>query len=140
MSGSRTVRALGLCSGGLDSILSALVLKDQGIDVHWVSFETPFFSAGKARKASEATGVPLTVRSITPVYMEMMRTPAVKFGKNMNPCMDCHALMFRLAGDMMTAHGCHEPASTCVPRREEVKPAIDPPLPPCFLGVYEDPG
>ena len=23
----------------------------------------------------------------------------------MNPCMDCHALMFRLAGDMMHAKG-----------------------------------
>ena len=29
---SKTVRALGICSGGLDSILSALVLKDQGIE------------------------------------------------------------------------------------------------------------
>ena len=105
MAAGRTVRALGLCSGGLDSILSALVLRDQGIDVHWVSFETPFFSADKARKASEQTVVPLTVRAITPVYMEMMRSPAVKFGKNMNPCMDCHALMFRLAGEMMTEQG-----------------------------------
>ena len=44
MAEGRTVRALGLCSGGLDSILSALVLRDQGIDVQWVCFETPFFS------------------------------------------------------------------------------------------------
>lgn len=105
MAVSRTVRALGLCSGGLDSILSALVLRDQGIDVHWVTFETPFFSADKARKASHNIDVPLTVRTITPVYMEMMRSPATIFGKNMNPCMDCHALMFRLAGELMTEKG-----------------------------------
>ncbi|BBO78811.1 tRNA 4-thiouridine(8) synthase ThiI [Desulfosarcina widdelii] len=105
MAVSRTFRALGLCSGGLDSILSALVLRDQGIDVHWVTFETPFFSADKARKASANTGVPLTVRIITPVYMEMMRCPTTIFGKNMNPCMDCHALMFRLAGELMTEKG-----------------------------------
>ncbi|BBO89214.1 DUF814 domain-containing protein [Desulfosarcina ovata] len=102
MAESRTIRALGLCSGGLDSILSALVLREQGIEVHWVCFETPFFSAFKARKASEQTGVPLTVQKITPVYMQMMRSPSVRYGKNMNPCMDCHALMFRLAGAMMT--------------------------------------
>lgn len=96
---------MGLCSGGLDSILSALVLRDQGIDVHWVTFETPFFSADKARKASKTSGVPLTVRTITPVYMEMMRSPTTIFGKNMNPCMDCHALMFRLAGEIMTEKG-----------------------------------
>jgi tRNA U34 2-thiouridine synthase MnmA/TrmU len=102
---SRIIRALGLCSGGLDSILSALVLREQGVAVHWVSFETPFFSSAKARKASENTGVPLMVRKITPQYMEMMRSPSVKFGKNMNPCMDCHTLMFRLAGEIMTEQG-----------------------------------
>ena len=102
---SGSVRALGLCSGGLDSILSALVLREQGIDAHWVTFETPFFSSDKAKKASEQTGIPLTVQRITPVYMKMMRSPSVQYGKNMNPCMDCHALMFRLAGEMMTKNG-----------------------------------
>ncbi len=101
----KTIRALGLCSGGLDSILSALVLREQGIGVHWVTFETPFFSSAKARKASEQTGIPLMVRNITSVYMQMMRSPSVIIGKNMNPCMDCHSLMFRLAGEIMTEQG-----------------------------------
>ncbi len=101
----KTIRALGLCSGGLDSILSALVLREQGIDVHWVTFETPFFSSAKARKASEHIGVPLMVRNITPIYMQMMRSPSVILGKHMNPCMDCHSLMFRLAGEIMTEKG-----------------------------------
>ena len=56
------ISALGLSSGGLDSILSALVLKDQGIDVTWISFETPFFSAEKAKEASAMTGIPLIVK------------------------------------------------------------------------------
>jgi tRNA U34 2-thiouridine synthase MnmA/TrmU len=99
---SETIRALGLGAGGLDSILSALVLREQGIDVQWVSFETPFFSSEKAKNASKNTGVPLIVKKITPIYMEMMRSPSVKYGKNMNPCMDCHTLMFRLAGKIMT--------------------------------------
>jgi tRNA-uridine 2-sulfurtransferase len=99
------VKALGLCSGGLDSILSALVLRDQGIHVEWVSFETPFFSSEKARNASSQTNIPLTVEKITPVYMEMLKNPPVGYGKYMNPCMDCHALMFRLAGEIMGARG-----------------------------------
>jgi len=49
------VRALGLCSGGLDSTLAGLVLREQGIDVEWITFETPFFSAAKARRASQKT-------------------------------------------------------------------------------------
>ncbi|MBU4002114.1 MAG: tRNA 4-thiouridine(8) synthase ThiI [Proteobacteria bacterium] len=99
------VKALGLCSGGLDSILSGLVLKDQGIHVEWVSFETPFFSSEKARKASAKTKIPLIVKKITPVYMEMLKNPSVGYGKYMNPCMDCHALMFKLAGKIMEDQG-----------------------------------
>jgi tRNA U34 2-thiouridine synthase MnmA/TrmU len=82
-------------------MLSGLVLREQGIAVEWVSFETPFFSSAKARKASKLTGIPLTVRPIFPEYIAMLRNPPVGYGKQMNPCMDCHALMFRLAGGIM---------------------------------------
>ena len=95
------VRALGLCSGGLDSMLAGLVLREQGIDVTWVTFETPFFNAAKARKASKVTGIPLIVRPVLNVYLKMLKDPPAGYGKYMNPCMDCHALMFRLAGELM---------------------------------------
>lgn len=104
---TRQIRALGLCSGGLDSILSALVLKDQGIEVTWVSFETPFFNAGAAKDAARQTGIPLIIKDITPAYMEMMKAPKAGFGKNMNPCMDCHALMFETAAQIMKEEGFH---------------------------------
>jgi tRNA U34 2-thiouridine synthase MnmA/TrmU len=101
----KKVRALGLCSGGLDSMLSALVLRKQGIEVEWVTFETPFFSSKKARRASSLTGIPLLVRNITRVYLKMLKNPPCGYGKYMNPCMDCHALMFRLAGAIMNENG-----------------------------------
>jgi len=94
-------KALGLCSGGLDSMLAGLVLREQGIEVEWVTFETPFFNAAKARKASQTTGIPLTVKPIYPVYIGMLKNPPAGYGKYMNPCMDCHALMFRMAGEIM---------------------------------------
>ena len=50
----KKVRALGLCSGGLDSTLAGLVLRDQGVDVEWITFETPFFTAAKARPPDTA--------------------------------------------------------------------------------------
>jgi PP-loop superfamily ATP-utilizing enzyme len=99
------VRALGLCSGGLDSILSAVVLRNQGIAVEWIAFETPFFSSDKARRASERLHIPLTVQNITTPYLEMLRDPPCGYGQNMNPCMDCHAMMFRLAGQVMADRG-----------------------------------
>lgn len=100
-----TVRALGMCSGGLDSILSGLVLRRQGIHVEWMTFETPFFSADKARQAARQTDIPLHIQDITDDYLVMLTNPPAGYGKNMNPCMDCHALMFQMAGVFMQANG-----------------------------------
>ncbi len=101
----KKVRALGLCSGGLDSILAALILRRQGIEVEWIVFETPFFSPENACRAARLNRVPITVKKILPVYLEMLKNPPAGYGKQMNPCMDCHALMFRLAGEEMKARG-----------------------------------
>ena len=97
-----SVRALGLTSGGLDSILAALILREQGIEVAWINLEPPFFSAERARRAAQITGIPLRVKNITPVYVEMLRNPNCGYGTNMNPCLDCHALMLKIAGSIMT--------------------------------------
>jgi len=99
------IRGLGLCSGGLDSILSAMVLQKQGIEVTWICFETPFFSSKAAQKASKQTNIPLITLDITEQYMKMMKNPKAGFGKNMNPCMDCHALMFASAGNILEQKG-----------------------------------
>ena len=98
-------KGLGLCSGGLDSILSGLVLREQGLHVEWITFETPFFSSEKARNAAAITGIPLTVQNITRPYLTMLKAPNCGYGKYMNPCLDCHALMFRLAGELMKEKG-----------------------------------
>ncbi len=97
----RKVRALGLCSGGLDSRLAAEILRRQQIDVAWITFETPFFSAAKAREAALQQKIPLTVKRITTPYLQMLKNPPCGYGRYMNPCLDCHALMFKLAGDIM---------------------------------------
>jgi len=99
------VRALGLCSGGLDSMLAGLILRRQGIEVEWITFETPFFSADKARRASRLTGIPLNVQNITQPYMVMMKNPPCGYGQHMNPCLDCHTLMFKMAGKRMAENG-----------------------------------
>ena len=74
-SNRKKTKGLGLCSGGLDSILSALVLRRQGIQVEWIVFETPFFSADKALRAARLNGIPITVKPILPVYLEMLKDP-----------------------------------------------------------------
>jgi len=101
----KKVSALGLCSGGLDSMMSGMLLRKQGIAVRWITFETPFFSSEKAKQASQNTGIPLMVENITSSYLKMLTNPHCGYGKHMNPCMDCHALMFNLAGKIMKEKG-----------------------------------
>jgi tRNA U34 2-thiouridine synthase MnmA/TrmU len=86
-------------------MLAALVLRGQGIHVEWIVFETPFFPADKARLAAQRNGIPLHVMDISDDYIAMLKHPAAGYGKNMNPCMDCHALMFNMAGGFMRANG-----------------------------------
>lgn len=102
---SKKAKGLGLCSGGLDSILAGVVLREHGVDVTWICFETPFFGAEKAREASAHLSIPLIVRNITKRYLDMLVDPPAGYGQHMNPCLDCHALMFRIAGEVMRAEG-----------------------------------
>ncbi|MCF8044945.1 MAG: hypothetical protein K9J83_03710, partial [Desulfarculaceae bacterium] len=98
------IKAIGITSGGLDSILSALVLQEQGVEVTWVSFTTPFFSSESAQKAAQRLNIPIFIRDITDRYLEILKAPPAGYGKNMNPCMDCHSLMLELAGAEMEKH------------------------------------
>ena len=98
-------KALGLMSGGLDSSLAAITLMRQGIEVTGISFVTPFFNAEKARRAAEIIGHPLIIEDIGDIHLEMVKKPQYGYGRNMNPCIDCHALMFRLAGEKMASGG-----------------------------------
>ena len=94
-------RAIGLFSGGLDSVLATRLLMEQGIDILCLCFVTPFFGAQKARVAAEMLGVPLEEIDFSDVHLDMVKAPASGYGRNMNPCIDCHALMLQYAGDLM---------------------------------------
>lgn len=99
------VKGIALFSGGLDSSLAFKVIEEQGIEVLGITFETPFFSAAKARSAARMIGLPLTVLNITEEHLQMLHAPRYGYGKNMNPCIDCHTLMLRIAGRRMEEEG-----------------------------------
>ncbi|MCX7982767.1 MAG: tRNA 4-thiouridine(8) synthase ThiI [Syntrophales bacterium] len=94
-------KAIALISGGLDSILAVKVITDQGIEVHGVTFSTPFFGPEKAIKAAKAIGLPLSVLDITEEHLQMLKSPRYGYGRHMNPCIDCHTLMINQAGKLM---------------------------------------
>ena len=99
------IKALSLFSGGLDSILAVKLIQGQGIDVIGVCFETPFFSSEKAIQSARNIGLPLRIVDITDSLFSIVLNPKHGYGKSLNPCIDCHALMLRTAGEMLKREG-----------------------------------
>lgn len=99
------MKALCVYSGGLDSALAAAVTRAQSIEVLALFFETPFFSSGRARKSAQASGLPFRVVNITRRHLEILKNPRHGYGRYMNPCIDCHTLMFRIAGELLEEEG-----------------------------------
>jgi len=103
-------KAICLLSGGLDSSLALGIVKDEGIDVLAVNFAGPFGGCADAedsaaRRVADSLGVPLVVVSFGEEYLDIVRHPAHGYGSNVNPCIDCHIYMLRLAGEMMRREG-----------------------------------
>lgn len=99
------MKAVALFSGGLDSILAVKLVQDQGIEVVGVSFTSPFFGAERAKEAAKELGISLKVVDISRDLMEIVKKPKHGYGKNMNPCIDCHILMAKKAGELMKEVG-----------------------------------
>ncbi len=98
---NRKGKGIGLLSGGLDSLLAARVLKMQDLDLIGITFATPFFGPKPGQDLAHMAGIPVLVIDITDKHLEMLRNPVYGYGSQMNPCIDCHALMLREAGRLM---------------------------------------
>lgn len=106
------VTALGLFSGGLDSILACRTVAAQGIRVQALKFVTPFFGhellAEPERFRQDMLakyGIEAELVDLSAGYIELLRRPAHGFGKNFNPCIDCKIMMLRRARELMTERG-----------------------------------
>jgi len=100
------LKAISLFSGGLDSQMAVCVIKEQGIDVVAINFVTPFFGAQeRTKQAAKDLGIEFHFLDIGPDYMDVLKKPVYGYGKNMNPCIDCHAYMFKRAGEYLQEFG-----------------------------------
>ena len=97
--------ALALFSGGLDSLLVVKLVEQLGIKVIPVCFESPFFSCKKAIQTGKQNNIFVNVVHLEQDYLDMIHDPQHGYGKNMNPCIDCHAFMYKKLGDMMGKFG-----------------------------------
>ncbi len=114
-------KAVALISGGLDSLLAAKVIQEQGIRVEGINFFTGFCVEGhthairkkdrakpkrnNALWVAEQLGIKLHIVDIVEEYKDVVFNPKHGYGANLNPCLDCKIFMVKKAHEWITEHG-----------------------------------
>ena len=109
----RKPRAAALISGGLDSMLAAKIVLEQGVEVHGINFFTGFCVEGhthairsKDRRrqkrnnalwVAEQLGIKLHIVDVIDEYKNVVLNPRHGYGANLNPCLDCKIFMVNKA-------------------------------------------
>lgn len=102
-------KAVALISGGLDSMLAARVVEQQGVHVEGINFFTGFCVEGhthairkqhqakpkrnNALWVAEQLGIKLHIIDIIEEYKKVVINPKHGYGANLNPCLDCKIFM-----------------------------------------------
>jgi len=99
------IKALVLFSGGLDSVLTIKILEKQGIEVAGIFFHSVFFDFSKAENIAKKNNIKLYKSDFNEEILGLIKNPQHGLGKNMNPCIDCHAGMFKIANNFAKKNG-----------------------------------
>lgn len=105
----RQRKAVALISGGLDSMLAAKIVLDQGVRVEGLNFYTGFCVEGhthairssqqhkvkrnNALWVAEQLGIKLHIEDVSEDYKPVLLQPKHGYGANLNPCLDCKIFM-----------------------------------------------
>ena len=112
-------KGIGLLSGGLDSAVAALVVRDAGADVQCLHFFTGFCVTGHnsrlgrrdrpianhALQVAAEAGIPVDLVDIAEDYLPVVLSPKFGYGRHMNPCVDCRIFMLSRAKQHMEKVG-----------------------------------
>lgn len=112
---------MALISGGLDSMLAARVVLDQGVRVEGLNFFTGFCVEGhthairerdrsrpkrnNALWAAERLGIKLHFVDVVEPYKQVVLNPRHGYGAHLNPCLDCKSFMVGRAYEWMLPRG-----------------------------------
>ena len=117
------IKAVALISGGLDSMLAAKVVMQQGVHVEGINFFTGFCVEGhthairakdrakpkrnNALWVAEQLGIKLHIIDVIDEYKDVVLNPKHGYGQHLNPCLDCKIFMVKkaLAWGFMEEHG-----------------------------------
>ena len=114
-------KAIALISGGLDSLLAARVVKEQGVHVEGINYFTGFCVEGhthairnrdrtrhkrnNALWSAEQLGIQLHIVDVIDAYKDVVINPKHGYGANLNPCLDCKSFMVTRAREWIEDNG-----------------------------------
>ena len=104
-------KAIVLYSGGLDSLLTAKILMEQGFDTIGFHCILPFASDDFVPEDSppallaKKIGLSLVFYRCGQEYLDMVKAPPHGYGSNMNPCIDCKIHFMKKAAACMKESG-----------------------------------
>ena len=114
-------KAVALISGGLDSMLAARLMLEQGIHVEGINFFTGFCVEGhthairkhegakpkrnNALWVAEQLGIKLHIVDVVDDYKDVVLNPRHGYGAHLNPCLDCKGFMVGQAHRWMEENG-----------------------------------
>lgn len=99
-------RAIALFSGGLDSTLAAKLVSMQGVEVTALHIDIGFGSlddkSAHLEYMAKCAGAQLKIVDAKKEFLQSVLFDAkYGYGKNFNPCIDCHGFMFAMAKSML---------------------------------------
>jgi tRNA-uridine 2-sulfurtransferase len=114
-------KAVALISGGLDSMLAAKIVLEQGVHVEGLNFFTGFCVEGhthairqkdktKSKRnnalwVAEQLGIKLHIVDVVEEYKKVVINPKHGYGAHLNPCLDCKIFMVRHAKAWLDENG-----------------------------------
>jgi len=114
-------KAVALISGGLDSMLAAKTVMEQGIHVEGINFFTGFCVEGhthairakepnkpkrnNALWVAEQLGIKLHIVDVIEEYKKVLVNPKHGYGAHLNPCLDCKIFMVNKAKAWIVENG-----------------------------------
>lgn len=110
---SKQRKAVALISGGLDSMLAAKTILEQGVHVEGINFFTGFcveghthairqkdkakFKRNNSLWVAEQLGIKLHIVDVIEEYKNVLINPKHGYGQHLNPCLDCKIFMVNKA-------------------------------------------
>jgi tRNA-specific 2-thiouridylase len=104
------MKVIALFSGGLDSMIAVKLMADQGIEVIALHIKIGFSGTKDVSRIMEEraklAGAQFKIVDVRDEYIQnILFDPVYGYGKNFNPCIDCHGYMFKIAKKMMDELG-----------------------------------